>query len=139
MNRKIARIRAFNRFYTNYLGLLNNTYLGSDISLTECRLLFEIGGAPGCRAKDLTAQISIDPGYLSRLLSRLERAGLIERRTSEADGREKQLMLTADGGKLLTDLNRKTSAQIEAALQTISARDQDQLVQAMQTIEKILS
>ena len=66
----ITSIRGFNRFYTNILGLLNKGVLHSDYSLTEARVLYEIGKQDHCKAKSLSSLLEIDKSYLSRILNR---------------------------------------------------------------------
>ena len=139
MSTNIDKIRAFNRFYTNFLGLLNHHFLDMHISLTDCRILFEIDALPGCRAKELMDILRINRGYLSRTLSRLEASGYLEKRLSSSDGRAKNLALTVKGGELLAELNHKAHRHIQQIIKNLSKTDQNKLVSAMQTIESILS
>ena len=74
----VAEIRNFNRFYTNFIGLVNRHILQSPYSLAEVRDLLEIDTAGKCTARDLTGKLDIDPGYLSRMLSRFVKNGLVE-------------------------------------------------------------
>jgi len=83
----VAAVRAFNRFYTNMIGLLRGKYLDTPYSLTEARLLFELGQREASEVTDLRRVVDIDPGYLSRILSRFTSDGLITRQRSAADGR----------------------------------------------------
>ncbi len=60
---RAREIRKFNRFYTNIIGLVNQTILESPYSLAEARVLLEIDNAQQCTASDLTKLLQIDPGY----------------------------------------------------------------------------
>src|SRR5690349_21368604 len=83
----VAAVRRFNRFYTRAIGVLDRGYLGSPYTLAENRVLWEIANAPGITPSAIVAALGLDAGYLSRMLSRLEKDGLVERRRSESDGR----------------------------------------------------
>ena len=72
----VAAVRGFNRFYTNVIGLLRGKYLDTPYSLTEARLLFELAQRDTSEVTDLRRTVDIDPGYLSRILTRFESDGL---------------------------------------------------------------
>ena len=72
---QIDRLRAFNRFYTRRLGLLDRSYLGSGLTMTEVRVLYELRHHPGQTARALARGLGLDEGYLSRCL-----AGFVRRR-----------------------------------------------------------
>src|SRR5271169_4899618 len=80
----VAAVRAFNRFYTNVIGLLRGKYLDTPYSLTEARLLFELAQRDTSEVTDLRRVVDIDAGYLSRILGRFEDDGLITRQRSPA-------------------------------------------------------
>ena len=83
----IRSVRRFNRFYTSILGILNEMYLGAPVGLSEARVVYEIFQAPGCRAADLTKRLNMDRGYVSRIISRLEKLDFITRR-AQPQGRQ---------------------------------------------------
>jgi len=129
--------RRFNRFYTSFLGALRNDYLRSGYSLAEVRTLYEI--APGDRAAcDVMAVTGLDKGYLSRILSRLVREKLIEKRSKDDDGRVKLLSLTPKGEDLLDDLREKARREAKDALDALSQDNRRRLLDAMETIMRIL-
>lgn len=136
---QINHIRAFNRFYTNFLGVFNERLLESPVSLTEGRILFEIAGHPGCKAKDLMEILRMDRGYLSRTLARLEASGWVKREPNTSDKRVRTLRLTSRGDRLLKTINRKAAAHIESILKGIDKTKRRQLISAMAEIESILS
>ena len=94
---RIAAVRRFNRFFTRQIGALREGLLHSPYSLTEARILFEIANRDEVTASDLSRELGLDPGYLSRILARLERQGLIDRFPSEDDARRRLLSLTPEG------------------------------------------
>ncbi len=139
MRSDIKKIREFNRFYTNFIGLLNEKLLESSVSLTEGRILYEIKGTEGCSAADLRRILKIDKGYLSRILSRLERAGLVRKARSVNDRRTKILVLTRGGTKLLEDIDRTADLQMEEILGALGRTERTRMVSAMSDIQFILS
>ena len=92
-----ANFRRFNRMYTRFIGTLNEGLLNSDYSLAEARVLYELANRVEPRASDIAEGLGVDPAYLSRMLGKFERAGLLRKKASEQDGRYAELMLTAQG------------------------------------------
>jgi DNA-binding MarR family transcriptional regulator/GNAT superfamily N-acetyltransferase len=135
---QIAAVRAFNRFYTARLGLLRKRHLDTRFSLTEGRILYEIGVNPQVTASTLCDALALDAGYISRLLTSLTRRGLVHQEPSIADGREKLLTLTTKGLKAAAGLNRLSDIQIHEMLSTVSAADCDAFVKALTLARAIL-
>ena len=105
---RIQSIRSFNRFYTRHLGVLEDGYLQSDLTLTEARILYELAHTPSATtAKDLQSTLGHNAGYLSRVLRKLRRANLVASQPSPTDGRSQLLSLTGTGG---TSSNNWTNA-----------------------------
>ncbi|MGM0303307.1 hypothetical protein IGI66_002972 [Enterococcus sp. AZ048] len=131
-------VRKFNRYYTRILGVFDQKVFDLDYSMIEMRILGEIGRHPNVTANDLTKCLNIKKSYLSRKLSKLERNSYIYKEKSSEDSRSLHLFLTEEG----TALNRYVEAQSDQKMQELLAplnnEEQQQLVQAMKTIEKIL-
>ena len=128
---QVAQVRAFNRFYTNVIGVLHGMYLDSPFTLTEGRLLFEIARHPEVEVSDLRRALDIDAGYLSRVLSRFEAESLITRHRSAADARRQEIRVTDAGRAAAADLDRRSAGQIAELLR---GTDCDRLLSAMQVI-----
>jgi len=77
-----AKIRSFNRFCTNISGLLNLHISDSDFSLTEARVLLEIGRTSQRTANELGNKLKIDRSYMSRILKGFERKKFITKTQS---------------------------------------------------------
>ena len=135
----IRKIRHFNRFYTQILGLLNNKFLKSDYSLTEARILFEFAQRSNYVSKDLVQQLHLDPAYLSRLLMRFEKQGLIQKEQSLEDTRKQVLSLTSHGKSELSKLQKMSNLQIISSLANTGKEEQIELVKAMEIIEGVFS
>ena len=135
---QVQAVRTFNRFYTKQIGALQQGWLGSPYSLAETRVLYEIAHHEQPTATDVGRELGIDAGYLSRMLRRLERDGLVRRTRSEADGRSAHLSLTSKGRTIFGRLDQQTQEDVAARLGTLSIGDQRRLLAAMNTIEEVL-
>ena len=135
---RIDAVRAFNRFYTRQIGLLDEGLLKSPFSLTEARLLYELAHREGLVASDLVRDLGLDPGYVSRLLKKFEDRGLVERATTEADARRSSIALTPAGREAFAPLNQDSHEQVRALLDRLAPADQDRLVKAMRTVQELL-
>jgi len=134
----VDAVRRYNRFYTLRLGLLNQHMVDSPWSLTEGRVLYELAHRQDPAAADLARDLSLDPGYLSRLLQRFAAAGLIERRRSERDGRRHPVQLTAAGHEQFAALDRGARRQVERLLEPLASSEREAIVAAMESIERRL-
>ena len=112
----IDRIQAFNRDWTARMGLLGRSYLGTGRTVSEVRVLYELYHREGVTARVLARDLSLDEGYLSRLLKRFEGAGWLDRRPSEEDARRSDLMLTEAGRAAFEPLRSASRAAISDAL-----------------------
>ncbi|MDA9492314.1 bifunctional helix-turn-helix transcriptional regulator/GNAT family N-acetyltransferase [Bradyrhizobium sp. CCBAU 11361] len=134
----IAAVRAFNRFYTRKLGVLDQHLGQSPFSLSEARVLYELAHRDDLAAKEIGIELGLDPGYLSRIVQSFDEKGLITRRPLPADRRQYQLSLTAKGRQTFAKLNLSSQNEVAAMLARLSAGDATRLTQAMATIEAVL-
>ena len=134
----ISSVRAFNRFYTRQLGLLDEGMLKTAFSLTEGRVLYELAHREGTTASDLARDLGIDNGYLSRVLAKFEAGRLLIRTPSASDGRQIVLALTGKGRKTFAPLNRASQAQTGAMLAPLKPAARGELVRSMRIIQKLL-
>src|SRR2546426_3518769 len=135
---RVAAVRRFNRFYTRQIGLLQETLLRSPFSLTEARVLYELGNRAPTHATALGQELGLDAGYLSRILRGFERRGLLERAPSKTDGRQSVLGLTGRGRTAFARLDGASRREIGTLLDRLPAPDQLRLVASMHTIEQLL-
>jgi DNA-binding MarR family transcriptional regulator/N-acetylglutamate synthase-like GNAT family acetyltransferase len=135
----VAAIRHFNRFYTRQIGLLQRGLLDTPFSLTEVRLLYEIAHRQGVTATELSTDLEIDPGYLSRILAKFEKRGWIHRQPSRADRRQTLLTLTGKGSATLSPLEERSRQQVDEMLARIAPETHPKLLEAMQQVEEILA
>jgi DNA-binding MarR family transcriptional regulator/N-acetylglutamate synthase-like GNAT family acetyltransferase len=136
---RVAAMREFNRFYTRRIGVLEEGLLDSPFSLAEVRILYELAHHDGLAASGLAADLSLDAGYLSRILQRLSRSGLVTRTRLAADARVRPLALTAKGKAAFAPLDRRSQRQVAALLGALPVAAQDRLLNAMRAIEALLA
>lgn len=135
----VQDVRAFNRFYTNVIGALDyGRHLYAPYTLTESRVLYELAHAPHLDAADLRARLSLDAGYLSRILNSFEEAGLIRRGPSRTDARRRSIRLTARGHEAAGLLDERARETVGALLDTVAPDDRPRLAEAMRTVRNIL-
>jgi DNA-binding MarR family transcriptional regulator len=135
----IDRIRGFNRFYTNIIGLLHQHFLDSPFSLTEGRVLYEICNTNDCSAKKIRESIVIDEGYLSRILDNFVNRGLIEKTRSRTDGRLWMILPTEKGKREFASLNDNSNRLIAQMIKKLSPQECTELIQKMERIRELLS
>ncbi|MDO6434964.1 MarR family winged helix-turn-helix transcriptional regulator [Flavitalea sp. BT771] len=135
----IEEVRAFSRWYTRIIGLLDGHILDSSFSLPEARVLYEMYHREGIQAGEMTALLGIDKGYLSRMLDQFSRKSLIVRKRSLEDGRVQHLFLTAKGRAAFESLDRASIAQVKRLLAPLAEEDRSRLVLHMHEIQKIIT
>ena len=134
---QIQQVRSFNRAVTRRIGVLNDSYLGRGRPLGEARLLFEIG-REGAELRDLRARLSLDSGYLSRLLRSLEAQGLVASQRAPDDSRVRRAMLTRKGLREVEELDRRSEDFATSVLAPLGPSQRDRLVAAMAEVERLM-
>ena len=134
----VDAVRAFNRFYTRRIGLLDSDLHGSRHSLPEVRILYELATVPARGASEVARALHLDIGYVSRLVKKLHAQGLVRKTPSPTDGRQSLLALTGPGKKIFAPIERATREQIDAMLSDVPSDRRDVLLRSMRTIRRIL-
>jgi len=134
----VASFRRFNRVYTHFIGTLREKLLDTEYSLAEARVLYELASRTAPNAKEIAEELGLDPAYLSRMLGRFERAGLLQREASKRDGRSADLTLTPLGQEAFRKLDGRSDAQANGLLRALPPGRRDELIRAMRTIEGIV-
>lgn len=137
-NDQITAVRAFNRFYTRRLGVLDQQLLKSPYSLSEARVLYELAHRDDLAAKEIGIELGLDPGYLSRIIQNFDENGLITRKPLPTDRRQYRLSLTAKGRQAFAKLDRSSHDDVADMLAALPRGDGQRLVGAMATIERLL-
>jgi DNA-binding MarR family transcriptional regulator/GNAT superfamily N-acetyltransferase len=138
LDERVETVRRFNRFYTRRIGVLHEGLLGSPLSLTEGRVLYELAQHEQATATALGQDLDLDSGYLSRILGGFGKRGLIEKHPSERDGRQIILSLTDRGREMFAAINARSRDEIAAMLGELDSADQARLIAALDTIASLL-
>jgi DNA-binding MarR family transcriptional regulator/GNAT superfamily N-acetyltransferase len=134
---QVKAVRSFNRFYTQRIGVLD-PYLGSELSLTEVRVLYELAHRDQPTATELGRDLALDGGYLSRILRRFETRGWLARVPSPADARQSLLKLTEAGYHAFAPLQQKSRDEAAALLAGLPTPAREKLIGAMATVQQLL-
>jgi len=133
----VGTIRSFNRAYTQRIGVLDESYLGSGRALGPSRLLFEISDE-GSRVAHLRRTLGLDSGYVSRLLRQLESDGLVTVERDADDGRQRVVRLTDKGHSERRQLDERSEQLASELIEPLSPRLRTELATALGTAERIL-
>lgn len=135
---EVSAFRRFNRFYTAYIGALGPAHQGSEVSLTEMRVLYEIAHRDGPTAREISGDLGLDPGYVSRLLKGFRAKGWVEAEADDRDGRARRLALTEAGWSAFGPMQEHSREVAAEALSALSQNDRTCLMSAMTAIARIL-
>jgi len=135
----IDKIRSFNRFYTNIIGLLDRHFLDTPYSLTEGRVLYEIRHTELCTAKKIRSNIDIDEGYLSRIIDKFIKQGVVKKTPASEDRRLHLIVLTEKGQKEFSKLNDNSNKMITQVIEKLSEPERDELIKTMDRIHELLT
>lgn len=133
----VKAIRQFNRFYTRRIGALD-PYLGSPMSLTDVRVLYELAHREVAVASEIGRDLGLDAGYMSRILRRFETEGWLTREPHPRDARQSVLRLTEAGHAAFAPLQQKSREEAASLLAPLAPAQRQQLVQAMGTMQALL-
>lgn len=134
----VGAVRAFTRFYTRVVGVLDEGLLGTPYSVTEARIIFELAQRERTDVARLRRDLGVDAGYMSRIAARFETDGIIVRERSSEDARRQVLRLTERGREVFSTLDRRSGEQVSQLLAGVSATQRERLVEAMTTIRDVL-
>jgi DNA-binding MarR family transcriptional regulator/GNAT superfamily N-acetyltransferase len=134
----VSAVRAFSRFYTSRIGVLEPGLLRTPHTLAEARVLYELAQAEQLEVAELRARMVIDAGHLSRLLARLEDQGLVARKRSTADGRRQLARLTPGGAEAAATLDRRSTEETAERLAGLGAAERARLVAALAEVRRLL-
>jgi DNA-binding MarR family transcriptional regulator/GNAT superfamily N-acetyltransferase len=134
---QIQQVRSFNRAVTQRIGVLSDDYLSRGRPLGESRLLFEIGRT-GADLRDLRARLSLDSGYLSRMLRSLEAQGLVDSQRAAGDGRVRRAVLTRKGLREFDALDRHSQDFATSLLASLGVAQRERMIAAMAEVERLM-
>ncbi|QOS82724.1 winged helix-turn-helix transcriptional regulator [Paenibacillus sp. JNUCC31] len=132
-------MRRFNRFYTNILGVLDKHILGTGYSFAEARVIIEIGIQGESIANNLVDTLTIDRSYMSRIVSKLTKEGLLVKVNSAADSRVSLIRLTEKGKELYNELNERSDQQIQKLMEGLNEEEIKEVYESMMDIQRKLN
>ena len=127
----LDRIRQFNRFYTARLGLLGQRYAGGDMALSQVRVLHDLALHGPLTSRRCADTLGLDEGYVSRIVSRLEKAGYLRRTVDAADKRVRSLTITAAGRRKVDALVIRSREDIAERLENCTGAAIDAAARAL--------
>jgi DNA-binding MarR family transcriptional regulator/N-acetylglutamate synthase-like GNAT family acetyltransferase len=133
-------VRAFNRFYTREIGLLNRSLPATDLSLPEARVLYELAQAPegGQTAAEIGRTLDMDKAHLSRIMARFLARGVAASRVSPDHRKHRLLTLTDAGRKVFAAAEAAARGQVDALLEPVDVGGRDRIIEAMRDIRMAL-
>jgi DNA-binding MarR family transcriptional regulator/GNAT superfamily N-acetyltransferase len=137
IHKQVNAIRAFNRFYTRKIGVLDGM-ASSPFSLAEARVLYELANRRQLTAADIGKNLGLDAGYMSRILREFERRKFVTRERSKTDERQRFLSLTSKGRSAFAPLNARSNRDVAVMLEDLSPAERERLVDSVQTVRRLL-
>jgi DNA-binding MarR family transcriptional regulator/GNAT superfamily N-acetyltransferase len=137
IDRQVSAIRAFNRFYTRKIGVVDGM-ASRPFSLAEARVLYELANREKPTATEIREELGLDAGYMSRILRGFERRKLVTREQSKRDERQRFLSLTAKGRKAFAALDERSNRDVGAMIDAVSPTESRRLIEAVETVRRLL-
>lgn len=134
----VAAVRRFNRVYTRAIGVLERGYLGTPYTLAEGRVLYEIATGGGVTASTICEITGLDAGYVSRIVKRFEREGVVIRARSAEDGRRAVLRLTTHGLEVFEPFDRRSAERVEGLIAHLPSASRERLTRALADVERLM-
>ncbi|MEU6172985.1 bifunctional helix-turn-helix transcriptional regulator/GNAT family N-acetyltransferase [Streptantibioticus parmotrematis] len=136
----VDAIRSFNRFYTSLIGALDYAgRLGTPYSLTEARVLYELNQQERTAVPRLRETIRAEAAHLSRVLARLEKAGLVVREEHPTDRRVHLVRPTAAGREAAALLDERSWEAVGDLVARLGEGQRRRLTEALRTAQEVLS
>ena len=101
--------------------------------------MYEISHLEEPSAKKIRENIDIDEGYLSRIINKFTKQGLIKKTPSAKDGRLHIILLTEKGKKEFSKLNDNSNQLISQLTEELSEEEHEELINMMEGIRELLS
>ncbi len=135
---RVEAVHRFSGLYTDGIGLLSGGRPRQLSSSAEARIIAELVRHDTSTATEVARALGLDLGYVSRLVSSLEQAGLVTKEQSETDRRRQILSLSQAGTTISREVDSESRREIAEELSQLTVADQKRMVKAMRVIEEIL-
>ncbi|MHB1536747.1 MAG: MarR family winged helix-turn-helix transcriptional regulator [Acidimicrobiales bacterium] len=107
------------------------------ITASQLSALSAVGSRRELTLGELAAIEQIAPPSMTRIASRLEEQGLLERRADATDRRVARVVITAAGERLLQETRTRRDAYLAQRLQRFSPEERDVLARAIPLLERL--
>lgn len=107
------------------------------VTSRQLALLVAVAQNPGAQQRKLGEIIALDTNTISDLLRRMEKRGMIERKTSPVDGRSVEIRLGPTGAEILVDIQADNQRYQEALSEGLSAEEQKTLKSLLKKMLKL--
>jgi DNA-binding MarR family transcriptional regulator len=104
----------------------------------QVSLLVQIKRKPEIGVRELAALERVSPAAISGAVDRLERAGLIQRRTDKADRRRQGLTVSPAGDRVLRAVKRRRTAWLASKLERLSPEELAAIDAAIEPLTSLL-
>jgi len=109
----------------------------NDVTLPQLRALVLLRGKGPMRLSDLAAELDVDTSTATRLVDRLVRKGLLNRKVEESDRRALRLTVTPAGRGLLRRMTEYRKREIRRILEDLDEADREHLRLAMLALSRV--
>jgi DNA-binding MarR family transcriptional regulator len=104
----------------------------------QASLLWTIRSSPGIGLRELAESEGVSPPAMTAYVDRLEAAGLVERRRPEHDRRRVELVLTAEGLRVLRSARGRRTAWLAARLKRLSPDELAAVEAALPALRRLI-
>lgn len=139
LDEEVEVVRAFNRLYSQRMGILGQQIYDSPFSMTEMRVIYEVYQARSTTARDIALGLGLDGGYLSRILQRFEAQHIVVKKPSKTDARKRKISLTPKGWEIYLSWAEKANGRIRSLLGGLKREQKARLLSALQSVQEVLS
>jgi len=116
---------------------LRPTAAAGSLTTTEVDVLVALDRRGPLRLSDLAGFAGLNPTMLSRLIPKLEEAGLMRRLGAEGDRRVCRVEVTAKGRRLLERIRSERNDVLSRLLRELDAAERDAVARAVPVLEQL--
>lgn len=118
---------------------LEAEFAKGELTMPQKAVMQFVVGSQGVSLKDLSRQVSLAHSTVSGIVDRLEKRGMVERRTDPADGRISRIHASAPVAAFLRDrMPALAAGPLEAALTRATETERDLLAKALRRLRELL-
>lgn len=107
-----------------------------NLSLPKYRVLAILGASPDISLRDLTLRAHMDKGQISRVVTEMEKDGLLLRTPDTNDGRRLLLKLSAEGARLFAQTTKLTNARQHEIMSALEPEELQVFYSALEKLSK---